>query len=168
MNIILFGPAGSGKGTQAELLSKELSLFHFSMGDVLRAEIAKNTVLGKEVLNHDTFGFPSRRMLEEAITSFCIGERIWSTFDDTYIWRNGDCKNEISNHYHGDLHFFQIDVSGNERKGLFWNEYDCSKDVRDCSKGINSHHGSWGDFLMVQKKSGCLIRAPGRCWLRLW
>jgi adenylate kinase len=49
MNIILFGPAGSGKGTQAELLSKELSLFHFSMGDALRAEIARNTVLGKEV-----------------------------------------------------------------------------------------------------------------------
>src|SRR3990172_868170 len=36
MILILIGPPGSGKGTQAELLSKELNLFHFSTGEVFR------------------------------------------------------------------------------------------------------------------------------------
>lgn len=40
MNIIIFGPQGSGKGTQAELLAKKLNLFYFESGKFLR-EVAK-------------------------------------------------------------------------------------------------------------------------------
>ncbi|MGV8172185.1 MAG: adenylate kinase family protein [Candidatus Woesearchaeota archaeon] len=49
MNIILFGPQGSGKGTQAELLEKKLKLYHLSMGEELRKEIKKGTLLGKKL-----------------------------------------------------------------------------------------------------------------------
>lgn len=49
MNIILFGPQGSGKGTQAEFLEKEFKLYHLSMGDELRKEIRNKTALGKKI-----------------------------------------------------------------------------------------------------------------------
>jgi adenylate kinase len=46
---IIFGPPGSGKGTQAAGLEKELHINHMSTGEILRAEVAKGTPVGKEV-----------------------------------------------------------------------------------------------------------------------
>jgi len=45
-NIILFGPPGSGKGTQSEKLVSQYQLKHLSTGDLLRSEIAAQTALG--------------------------------------------------------------------------------------------------------------------------
>ena len=45
--IIFLGPPGSGKGTQAEMLSKKLNFQHISVGDLLRENISNNTNLGK-------------------------------------------------------------------------------------------------------------------------
>ncbi len=47
-NIILFGPPGSGKGTQSEKLIARYGLIHLSTGDLLRREIADQTTLGLE------------------------------------------------------------------------------------------------------------------------
>jgi adenylate kinase len=47
-NIILFGPPGSGKGTQSEKLIAAYGLIHLSTGDILRKEIAEATPLGLE------------------------------------------------------------------------------------------------------------------------
>lgn len=49
MNLIIAGPQGSGKGTQAELLSKNLNLFHLEMGDLLRQEAQTSSALGKRI-----------------------------------------------------------------------------------------------------------------------
>jgi adenylate kinase len=46
LNIVLFGPPGSGKGTQSELIIDTYGLTHFSTGDMLRAELAAETELG--------------------------------------------------------------------------------------------------------------------------
>src|SRR5579864_2052108 len=50
-NIILFGPPGSGKGTQSERLIAKYGLKHLSTGDLLRSEIAGQTPLGMAVKN---------------------------------------------------------------------------------------------------------------------
>lgn len=47
-NLILFGPPGSGKGTQSEKLIERYGLKHLSTGDLLRTEISRQTVLGME------------------------------------------------------------------------------------------------------------------------
>ena len=47
-NLILFGPPGSGKGTQSEKLIEKYNLKHISTGDLLRSEIANKTPLGVE------------------------------------------------------------------------------------------------------------------------
>ena len=47
-NIVLFGPPGSGKGTQANNIISKYNLIHLSTGDMLRAEIAAQSTLGME------------------------------------------------------------------------------------------------------------------------
>ena len=47
-NLILFGPPGSGKGTQSEKLIERYGLKHLSTGDLLRTEISRQTLLGME------------------------------------------------------------------------------------------------------------------------
>lgn len=49
MNLVLFGPPGSGKGTQAERLKSKLALRHISTGDLLRDAVARGTELGNKV-----------------------------------------------------------------------------------------------------------------------
>ncbi len=51
LNLVLFGPPGAGKGTQAEFLIESFGLIHLSTGDLLRNEIAASTPLGLEAKN---------------------------------------------------------------------------------------------------------------------
>ena len=49
MNLIIFGPPGAGKGTQADFIVNKYKLYQLSTGEVLRNEIKNKTMLGKEI-----------------------------------------------------------------------------------------------------------------------
>jgi len=68
VNIILFGPPGSGKGTQADNLVKDFNLFKISVGDILRNEINKNSQLGKKIKSTiDVGGFVPDKIVNDLI-----------------------------------------------------------------------------------------------------
>jgi adenylate kinase len=56
LNLILLGPPGAGKGTQAERLREDFSIPHISTGDILRAEVAQGSELGREAKRYMTAG----------------------------------------------------------------------------------------------------------------
>jgi adenylate kinase len=51
VNLILLGPPGSGKGTQAQFIAKKFNLYQLSTGDLLRDEIKNKTGVGKKIEN---------------------------------------------------------------------------------------------------------------------
>ena len=75
MNIIIFGPPGAGKGTQAKYIVKKLQNFQVSTGDILRDEIKKDTEIGKKIINHMNEG----KFVEDEIVNKLLEKII---FDD--------------------------------------------------------------------------------------
>tara|TARA_B100001057_G_scaffold379150_1_gene384621 strand:+ start:579 stop:1142 length:564 start_codon:yes stop_codon:yes gene_type:complete len=68
VNLILFGPPGAGKGTQAKYLVKKLNGFQVSTGDMLRNEIQKNSEIGNTIINDMNDGkFVSDKIVNKLI-----------------------------------------------------------------------------------------------------
>ena len=76
MNIILFGPPGAGKGTQAKYLIKKINGFQVSTGDILRDEIKKNSEIGKKIINDMNDGkFVSDEIVNELIKKVIFDQK---------------------------------------------------------------------------------------------
>ena len=74
LNLVLFGPPGAGKGTQAKLLAQKFNLKHVSTGELLRKEIAANTEIGiiaAQLIDKGEFApdYIVIEMIKEVITS---------------------------------------------------------------------------------------------------
>jgi|TARA_B110000014_G_C20007796_1_gene522399 adenylate kinase len=79
MNIVLFGPPGAGKGTQADYLVKNFSLHKISTGDFLREEINKKTNLGNEIKSFIDKGFfVSDEIINNLITSYLTSKKLFN------------------------------------------------------------------------------------------
>jgi adenylate kinase len=72
LNLILLGPPGAGKGTQADRLQSDFALAHISTGDMLRAQVAEGTELGKEAQKYMTAG----KLVPDEVIVGMITERI--------------------------------------------------------------------------------------------
>ena len=76
MNIILFGPPGAGKGTQAKYLVNKIEGFQISTGDLLREEIKKDTEIGKKIINNMNDGkFVSDEIVNDLIKNIILDPR---------------------------------------------------------------------------------------------
>ncbi|MGH2911281.1 MAG: adenylate kinase [Solirubrobacteraceae bacterium] len=71
-NLILLGPPGAGKGTQAERLQADFSLAHISTGDMLRAQVTQGTELGREAKKYMNAG----ELVPDEVILGMIGLRI--------------------------------------------------------------------------------------------
>jgi adenylate kinase len=71
-NLILFGPPGSGKGTQAELLVKQYGFLHISTGDMFRYELKNNTPLGQQARTYMDQG----DLVPDAVTIAMLRKRV--------------------------------------------------------------------------------------------
>ena len=71
-NLILFGPPGSGKGTQSSKLIEMYGLYHLATGDLLRDEIARGTALGLEAKTFMDGG----QLVPDAVVIGMIGSKI--------------------------------------------------------------------------------------------
>lgn len=72
MIVILFGPPGAGKGTQAKLLSSYLKVPHVSTGDILRENVKQNTELGKKAKSYMNKG----ELVPDELVTDMISDRI--------------------------------------------------------------------------------------------
>jgi adenylate kinase len=77
INFLIFGPPGSGKGTQSVRLAEKFNLTHLSTGDMLRAEIAAGTELGKKMSSIMSKG----ELVPDAVVIEMIAAKIDSTKD---------------------------------------------------------------------------------------
>ena len=73
MNIILFGPPGAGKGTQAKNLVKKINGYQISTGDLLRKEIENNSQIGKKIVDDMNDG----RFVSDEIVNMLIKDVIF-------------------------------------------------------------------------------------------
>ena len=79
MNIILFGPPGAGKGTQADNIVKNFNLHKVSTGDLLREEINKRTSLGEKIKSKIDKGFlVSDDLIENLIVQVLSDEKFYN------------------------------------------------------------------------------------------
>ncbi len=72
LNLILFGPPGSGKGTQAEKLIAKYNLFHISTGDMFRYELSNNTELGQLARSYMDKG----QLVPDSVTISMLKKRV--------------------------------------------------------------------------------------------
>lgn len=72
MNIVLLGPPGSGKGTQAQLLVEAFNIPQISTGDILRAAVAAQTELGKQAKSYMNKG----ELVPDALVVRIVEERL--------------------------------------------------------------------------------------------
>ena len=80
-NIILFGPPGSGKGTQSQKLIERYRLAHISPGELLRGHVKNNTELGRQVAQYINTGkLAPQELVQEVVTAELVAHQSGAGF----------------------------------------------------------------------------------------
>jgi adenylate kinase len=77
MQLLMFGPPGAGKGTQAQFVAKHFQIPHISTGDIFRENIRNETPLGKEARHYMDAG----ELVPDSVTNAMVRDRL----------QHGDC-----------------------------------------------------------------------------
>ena len=85
LNIVLLGPPGAGKGTQAALLIKEFQVLHVSTGDMLRAAIKEGSNVGKEAAGYMNRG----ELVPDELVTRAVAERLAKPDTDNGVMLDG-------------------------------------------------------------------------------
>ena len=75
MKLVFFGPPGSGKGTQAKLISKKFKILHLSTGDILREKLKSNDALSIKLREIMTAG----NLVSDDILNKIVSEKLNSS-----------------------------------------------------------------------------------------
>lgn len=119
LNLVIFGPPGSGKGTQSEKIIEKYKLTHLSTGDLLREEISSGSDLGKQISDHiDDGNFVPDEMIQRMVKAFVLKHKdeagiIFDGFPRTYnqgLWLR-DMLSEIGEKIH---YMIALDVAEEE------------------------------------------------------
>jgi adenylate kinase len=127
MIVIIFGPQGSGKGTQAQLMAQKMGMLAFSMGDALRHEVHQNTDIGRQVASIMAKG----ELVPAEITNHILSKVINSQEADKGIIIDGYPRDErqlefYSKNFHTD-YAFELDLSEDESIKRISTRRVCSK-----------------------------------------
>ena len=160
MNIILFGPPGAGKGTQAQFIVKKYNYFQLSTGDLLRNEVKENTLLGnkiKELISEGKFVSDEvvNKLLRQSINNLKFRDRI---IFDGYP-RNIDQANnlsEILKEFHQNIgHIIFLNVSREIIEKRIMGRLTCEKCHMTLNKFFNTSeielHPCGKEFLVKRK-----------------
>jgi adenylate kinase len=91
LNLILLGPPGAGKGTQADRLHEDFGLPHISTGDMLRAQVAEGTELGREAKRYMDAG----ELVPDEVIVGMITERVGAVDARDGFLLDGFPRNEV-------------------------------------------------------------------------
>jgi adenylate kinase len=160
VNIILFGPPGAGKGTQAQFIVKKYNYFQLSTGDLLRNEVKENTLLGneiKELISEGKFVSDEvvNKLLRQSINNLKFRDRI---IFDGYP-RNIDQANnlsEILKEFHQNIgHIIFLNVSREIIEKRIMGRLTCEKCHMTLNKFFNTSeielHPCGKEFLVKRK-----------------